>query len=89
MTASGKIIYLDHSATTPVREEVLDAMIPYFSASYGNPSSIYTLAQDARKAADDARETVARLLGARMSEIVFTRAAPSRTTRPSKAWPSR
>ncbi|MDA0770856.1 MAG: cysteine desulfurase NifS [SAR202 cluster bacterium Casp-Chloro-G4] len=72
MTASGKLIYLDHSATTPVREEVLDAMMPYFSASYGNPSSIYTLAQDARKAADDARETVARILGARMSEIVFT-----------------
>ena len=72
MTVSGKIIYLDHSATTPVREEVLDAMMPYFSDSYGNPSGIYTLAQDARKAADDARETVARILGARMSEIVFT-----------------
>lgn len=72
MTESGKLIYLDHSATTSVREEVLDAMIPYFSESYGNPSSIYTLAQEARKAADDARETVARILNARMSEIVFT-----------------
>ena len=72
MTGPDKLIYLDHSATTAVREEVLDAMIPFFSESYGNPSSIYSLAQDARKAADDARETVARILNARMSEIVFT-----------------
>ena len=72
MSTTDKVIYLDHSATTPVREEVLRAMLPYFSESFGNPSSIYTLAQESRKAVDDARETISHLLGARMSEIVFT-----------------
>lgn len=72
MTSSGNIIYLDHSATTPVRPEVLEAMLPYFSLGFGNPSSIYTIGQEARKAVDDAREQVSRILGARMSEIVFT-----------------
>ena len=72
MSTTDKVIYLDHSATTPVRKEVLRAMLPYFSESFGNPSSIYTLAQEARKAVDDARETVSHLLGARMSEVVFT-----------------
>ena len=72
MTSADRLIYMDHSATTPMREEVLHAMLPYFSISYGNPSSIYTLAQEARKAVDESRETVARILGARISEIVFT-----------------
>ena len=72
MTSSGNIIYLDHSATTPVRPEVLESMLPYFSLGFGNPSSIYTIGQEARKAVDDAREQAARVLGARMSEIVFT-----------------
>ena len=65
-------IYMDNAATTPVREEVLEAMLPYFSGVYGNPSSFYTVAQDARKAVDDAREIIARIIGARTSEIVFT-----------------
>ncbi|MDA1349065.1 MAG: IscS subfamily cysteine desulfurase [Chloroflexi bacterium] len=72
MSISEKLIYLDHAATTPVREEVLSAMLPYFSGTFGNPSSFYTIAQEARKAVDDSREVVARVLGARMSEIVFT-----------------
>ena len=72
MTSSGNIIYLDHSATTPVRPEVLEAMLPHFSLGSGNPSSIYTIGQEARKAMDDAREQAAGVLGARMSEIVFT-----------------
>ena len=72
MTLTEKAIYLDHSATTPVRREALEAMLPYFGANFGNPSSIYTLAQQARMAMDDARETVARSLGARTGEIVFT-----------------
>ena len=63
---------MDHAATTPVRPEVLDAMLPHFSGSYGNPSSIYTLAQEALKALDESRQKVARVLGARRSEIVFT-----------------
>ncbi len=66
------MIYMDHAATTPVRPEVLEAMLPYFTTSFGNPSSIYTLAQEARKAVDESRETVARVLGARVSEVVFT-----------------
>ena len=69
---SERIIYMDHSATTPVRSEVLNAMLPYFTSDFGNPSSIYTIGQEARKAVDDARERIARILGARMSEIVFT-----------------
>lgn len=72
MTSSGNVIYLDHSATTPVRREVLEAMLPHFSVGYGNPSSIYTMGQEARKAMDDAREVAARAIGARMGEIVFT-----------------
>lgn len=66
------LIYMDYAATTGMRPEVLEAMLPYFSNSYGNPSSIYTLAQDAHKAVDESRETVAHLLGGRSSEIMFT-----------------
>ena len=53
-----KIIYLDHAATTPVSSEVLDAAIPYFKDAYGNPSGIYSLSQDARKAIDDSRKNI-------------------------------
>ncbi|MBI3953758.1 MAG: aminotransferase class V-fold PLP-dependent enzyme, partial [Chloroflexi bacterium] len=66
------LVYMDHAATTPVHPAVLEAMLPYFSRSFGNPSSIYTLAQEARKAVDDARETVAQVLGCRPREVVFT-----------------
>lgn len=72
MDASSRLIYMDHAATTPVRPEVLDAMLPYFSTNFGNPSGIYGLAQESRKAIDVARETVAETLDARISEIVFT-----------------
>ena len=52
MSTSGKLIYMDYAATTPMRQEVVEAMLPYFAGSFGNPSSIYTLAQEARKAVD-------------------------------------
>src|SRR5215471_787050 len=65
-------IYLDHNATTPVEPEVLDAMLPYFSAEPGNAASIHTPGQRARAAVETAREQVAALLGARSQEIVFT-----------------
>ena len=65
-------IYLDHNATTPVEPEVLDAMLPYLSAEYGNAASIHTFGQKARAAVEQARESVAALLGARPQEIVFT-----------------
>ncbi len=65
-------IYLDHAATTPVRPEVVEAMLPYFGAHYGNPSSIYSLGRDARQAIDRARDTVASVLGCRGAEVLFT-----------------
>ncbi len=69
---SGKLIYMDHAATTAVRAEVLEAMLPYFSERYGNPSSLYSLAQESRQAVDESRETVARVLSCRASEVMFT-----------------
>jgi len=65
-------IYLDHNATTAVDPAVLDAMLPYFSADFGNASSIHTFGQRARAAVETAREQVAALVGARPQEIVFT-----------------
>jgi len=65
-------VYLDYNATTPVEPEVLDAMLPYFSAEFGNASSIHTFGQRARAAVETAREQVAALLGARPQEIFFT-----------------
>ena len=64
--------YLDYNATTPVEPEVLEAMLPYFSADFGNAASIHTPGQRARSAVETAREQVAALLGARPQEIVFT-----------------
>jgi cysteine desulfurase len=66
------MIYLDYSATTPVDSRVLDAMAPYFSASFGNPSSVHRYGQIAEAAIDSARETVARVLNCRPDEIIFT-----------------
>ena len=65
-------IYLDYSATTPVDARVLDVMTPYFSASFGNPSSVHRFGQLAEAAIDSARETVARVLNCRPDEIIFT-----------------
>ena len=67
-----RLVYLDHAATTAVRPEVLEAMLPYFSERFGNPSSMYRLAQEARKAVDEARLTVANILGCRANEVIFT-----------------
>ena len=69
---SSRLIYLDHAATTPVREEVLDAMVPYFSQVFGNPSSLYAIAGESRNAIDEARARVAAVLNCRTSEVVFT-----------------
>jgi cysteine desulfurase len=65
-------VYLDYNATTPVDRMVLDAMLPYFAECYGNASSIHSAGQHARAGVDHARETVAALVGAKPSEIVFT-----------------
>lgn len=65
-------IYLDHAATTPVRREVLDAMLPFLGDRFGNPSSMHRWGREARVALDEARERVAATLGARTDEICFT-----------------
>ena len=69
---SEKLVYMDHAATTPLRSEALEDMLPYLQGSFGNPSSLYTLAQDARNAVDRSRRTIASLIGARSSELTFT-----------------
>ena len=66
------MIYMDYAATTPVDSRVLDAMQPYFSASFGNPSSVHRYGQIAEAAIDSAREKVAAVLGCRVDEIIFT-----------------
>jgi cysteine desulfurase len=66
------MIYLDHAATTPVKPPVLTAMLPYFTENYGNPSSVYKLAQRNKKTLNDARAVVAKHLGAEPKEIFFT-----------------
>ncbi len=67
-----KRIYVDHSATTPVRPEVLDAMLPYFTKSYGNPSTVYAEGRETKKAITEARTQVAKAIGAAVDEIYFT-----------------
>ncbi|MFL5760784.1 MAG: cysteine desulfurase family protein [Thermomicrobiales bacterium] len=75
MIAADDTIYLDHAATTPVDPVVVEAMAPYFTEHFGNPSSIYRLGQVARAALDRARGSIARVLGCQPSEIVFTSGA--------------
>jgi cysteine desulfurase len=65
-------VYLDHAATTPVRAEVLEAMQPFFGPRFGNPSSAHRWGREARTALDEARERLARCLGATNDEVVFT-----------------
>ncbi len=65
-------VYLDNSATTRVDDDVLKAMIPYFAESYGNASSIYKLGRDNRRAIEDAREKVAKILNCEPTEVYFT-----------------
>ena len=67
-----KNIYMDNSATTPVKPQVLEAMLPYFSEKYGNPSSIYSLGSASKVAVENARNQVAKVLGAQSKEIYFT-----------------
>ncbi len=66
------MIYLDYNATTPTHLEVLRTMLPYFNEKFGNPSSIHRAGQDVRRAVEDAREKVAKLLNADAKEIIFT-----------------
>ena len=67
-----KTIYLDNAATTKTRPEVVEAMLPYFTELYGNPSSIYEFSTPVKQAVADARATIARSIGANDNEIYFT-----------------
>ncbi len=66
------IYYFDNAATTKIKPEVLNAMIPYLSKEYGNPSSLYSIGRNAKRAIEDAREKVAKLINANKNEIYFT-----------------
>lgn len=66
------MIYLDHAATTGVAKEVVEAMLPYFTEQYGNPSTLYSLGSQGKKAVNTAKRTIAGMLGAKMEEIYFT-----------------
>mgnify|MGYP000886616735 FL=1 len=66
------MVYLDHAATTPTRPEVARAMLPYFSERFGNPSSLYALAREAKEAVEEARGRVAAAIGAAPEEVFFT-----------------
>ena len=65
-------IYMDNSATTPIKEEVLDEMMPYLTENYGNPSSVYSLGSKAKVAVEKSRYQVAKAIGGDKKEIVFT-----------------
>ena len=67
-----QLIYLDNAATTKTRPEVVEAMLPYFTEYYGNPSSVYDFSTESKKAVNHARETIAQSLGAKTNEIYFT-----------------
>ena len=71
-TAVNETIYLDYAATTPLRPEVREAMLPYLGERFGNPSATYSLAASSRRAIDCARGSVARILGCRPAEVIFT-----------------
>lgn len=67
-----KYVYMDNAATTPVKKEVLEAMLPYFTENYGNPSAIYEIGRKSKDAIENSRQQVAKVLGAKSKEIYFT-----------------
>ena len=66
------MIYLDHNATTPILPEVLDAMMPYLTTEWGNPSSAYKFGSKLKSVVETAREQVAELIGAPSRDVIFT-----------------
>lgn len=69
---SGPVTYLDHAASTPMRREAIDAMLPYLDAQYANPNGSHRFAREARRALDDARDVVADVVGCAPGEVIFT-----------------
>jgi cysteine desulfurase len=72
MSMLGQLTYLDHAATTPMRREAIDAMLPYLDQQYANPNGSHRFARDARRALDDARDVVADVVGCAPGDVVFT-----------------
>ncbi|MDF2674500.1 MAG: nifS, partial [Clostridiales bacterium] len=66
-----KLVYMDYSATTYTKPEVLEEMLPYFTEKFGNPSSIYTFGRRSKSAVEEAREKAAKAIGAIKDEIYF------------------
>ena len=73
--SANNVIYLDHNATTPIAPEVLEAMMPYLTSDWGNPSSAYKFGAKLKGVVETAREQVAELIGANGREIIFTSCA--------------
>ena len=71
MMSAMQRIYLDNAATTPLDKEVLEAMLPYMTTHFGNPSSIYSYGRETKLAVENARKAIAKTLGAKPGEIFF------------------
>ena len=84
-----RLIYLDNAATTKTAPEVVDAMIPYFTEHYGNPSSVYSFASGNKEVVSRQREIIAQALGAQANEIYFTAGGPRLTIGHLKRLPKR
>tara|TARA_Y100000590_G_C15685167_1_gene1001335 strand:+ start:402 stop:1568 length:1167 start_codon:yes stop_codon:yes gene_type:complete len=69
---SNQQVYMDHAATTPMRDEVFQKMVPFLKNNFGNPSSMYQIGQTSRKALDESREKVAKVLNCKRTEVIFT-----------------
>ncbi|NVL89425.1 MAG: aminotransferase class V-fold PLP-dependent enzyme, partial [Desulfobacterales bacterium] len=67
-----KMAYMDHAAATPVRKQVIEAMLPYFDEHFGNPSTIYDMGSRIKQVIEEQRAKVAKLIGAKAEEIIFT-----------------
>lgn len=92
MEENGKRIYLDHAATTAMSKRAVEAMLPFLTEEYGNPSSLHTVGQKAKEALEGAREELAKLLGATAKELTFTSGgseADNQALRTAAAWGKR
>ena len=68
-------VYLDNASTTPITQPVLEAMLPYLTTQYGNPSTLYNFGREARKAVEKARQQIAQAINAESNQIFFTSGA--------------
>ena len=78
-------VYLDHAATTPLRAEALEVMLPFLTEHFGNPSGSHGVSRVARTAVDEARDVVAECLGCEPGEVIFTGSGTEAPSRPCRA----